>query len=142
MNKILIKLIGVLAIAIIPSIMAKAQQNKKIYKVVMQVSGNDTLVHKSVIRNINNVLKAFDEVKIEVVAHGPGIEFLLNSSAFVKYITELHNKGVVFLACQNTLDDKKISLSALNPIAVIVPSGIAHLIRRQDEGWSYVKAGF
>lgn len=112
------------------------------YKVVIQLSSNDTLVHKAVVNNINNILKAFDKVNIELVAHGPGIEFLLKTSIVKNSIELLHHKRITFIACQNTLTTKNIAQENLLPFCSIVNSGIAHIIKRQAEGWSYIKSGF
>ena len=112
------------------------------HKVVVQLTNNDTLVQKSMIRQLNNILNAFEKIKIEVVVHGPGIELLLNKSPLKNNVALLNQKGVAFLACQNTLNEKKIDRSELLPLCTVVPSGIAHIIVRQSEGWSYIKAGF
>ncbi len=112
------------------------------YKVVFQLSNNDTLVHKALVKQLNNLLNSMNHVKIEVVTHGPGIEFLMNTTRLTNNIEELHKKDVVFLVCNNTLIDKKLTSAVLLPIAKVVPAGIAHIIKRQAEGWSYIKVGF
>ncbi|MEJ5960882.1 DsrE family protein [Pedobacter immunditicola] len=119
-------------------------KNKQIdfQKVVIQLSSNDTLVHRSLLKQLNNIQKAFNKVTIEVVAHGPGIELLSKQSPFINTIAVLHQRGIAFLVCQNTLNEKKVSPQALVPLIKIIPSGLAHVITRQSEGWSYLKAGF
>lgn len=118
------------------------QQETKKYSVVIQLSSSDTLAYKAVINNIHNILKAFDKIDIALVAHGDGIGFLLKTSVVKNDIALLHQKGVVFIACQNTLTKKKLDKDSLLTFSTIVPSGIAHIIHRQTEGWSYIKAGF
>jgi uncharacterized protein len=111
-------------------------------KVVFQLSNNDTFVQKSLIRQLNNVLKSIDEIEIEVVTHGYGIDLLLRDTAFQKDIVALHERGVRFLVCRNTLDQDKISEENLLKFVTIVPSGLAHVITRQSQGWSYIKASY
>lgn len=111
-------------------------------KVVFQLSNNDTFVQKSLIRQLNNVLKAIDEIEIEVVTHGYGIDLLLEDTAFQKDIVALHERGVRFLVCRNTLEQDKIAEENLLKFARIVPSGLAHIITRQSQGWSYIKASY
>lgn len=115
--------------------------NKK-YHAVFQLSTSDTLVHKSFIKQLNNLINAMDRVEIEVVTHGPGVEFLFKNSAHRNNIEKLRQRGVTFLVCQNTLNEKKIQSSEFLPLAKIIPAGIAHVIIRQSEGWSYIKVGF
>ena len=52
-----------------------AQSNKQ-YKIVFQLTSNDTLVHKALIKQISNALTAAPKSKIEVVCHNNGITML------------------------------------------------------------------
>lgn len=112
------------------------------YQVVFQLSSSDTLVHKALTKQLNNLLAAMPGVTIEVVTHGPGITFLQQSSTVKNNLEKLQQLGVTFLACRNTLLEKKIDPGTLLPFASVIPAGLAHIIRRQSEGWSYIKAGF
>jgi len=114
----------------------------KEYKVVFQLSSNDEQVCKSLLKQIGNVTKELSEIKMEIVTHGPGIELLLLNTRFINLLEEKANRGVRFLVCRNTLIEKAITASEIISVAEIIPSGIAHLIVRQSEGWSYIKAGF
>lgn len=117
-------------------------KNSTAYKVVIQLTNDDIKVHKSMVRQINNILKALEQVNIEVVTHGPGLELLLQTSSLKNNLELLTQKGVMFLVCQNTLNEKKIDISQLLSFSKIIPSGVAHIIVRQSEGWTYLKAGF
>lgn len=112
------------------------------YKVVFQLSSNDTLVHKGLVKQLDNLLVAMDNIEIEVVVHGPGAAFLKNSSKFKTEIARFSNSGIKFLICRNTLKEKKINENELLPQVRIIPAALAHIIKRQAEGWSYIKAGF
>ena len=46
------------------------------------------------------------------------------------------------MGCANTLKARNLTKEALIPEAVAVPSGIGEVIMKQEEGWSYLKAGF
>ena len=73
--------------------------------------------------NIRNHLDADPTVKIVVVAHGAGLDFLLdgatgsNGQPFAGTIADLANKGVRFAACNNTLQTRNISRDRLFPRA-------------------------
>ena len=64
--------------------------------------------------NIRNHLVAEPNVQIVVVAHGLGIDFLLDGAVnqmdqpFAGAVSELTAKGVEFRVCQNTLNNRKI----------------------------------
>ena len=87
--------------------------------------------------NIRNHLEADPDVKIVVVAHGLGLDFLLdgatspNVQPFAGAIADLTNKGVRFAACNNTMQNRKITRDRLVMEAVVVPSGVAEVARLQ-----------
>lgn len=118
------------------------RKQKRSYKVVVQLSSEEVAVHKAMIKQLNNAMDALDQLEIEVVVHGLGIGFLLPSSPVINSIEKLHKSGVTFLVCRNTLNDKKLERSDLFPGTNVIPSGVAHVIVRQAEGWSYLKTGF
>ena len=126
-----------------PSVFAQSVVSTKAHKVVIQLTNSDTLVHKMVIRQINNLLTAAPNAQIEVVCHSSGIEFLTTEKTKVgKGITELKAKGVIFAACENTLRERKIEKSEIVSDAIFVPAGILEVIMKQEDGYSYLKAGF
>lgn len=113
------------------------------HKVVIQLTSEDSLVHKSLMKQLNNILTAAPDTKIEVVCHGPGINMLVIDKTIVHdRIQQLKSKGVVFMACENTLRERNISKEKIIPEAGFVPSALVEIITKQEEGWSYIKAGF
>lgn len=95
--------------------------------------------------NIRNHLAADPTAKIVVVAHGAGIDFLLDGAVntqkqpFAGSISDLANKGVEFRVCNNTLVSRNISPDKVVMEAKIVPSGVAEVARLQArEGFVYL----
>ena len=114
-------------------------KSDKKYKVVIQLSGNDSKLQKATIGQVNNILKALEDIDIEVVTHSHGIEMLFNHSLLKNNLDQLHQKGVAFLVCQNAMAAQNIEKDSLLPFARVIPSAVAHLIVRQSEGWSYLR---
>jgi intracellular sulfur oxidation DsrE/DsrF family protein len=116
---------------------------KEKLKVVFQLTSNDTLVQKSLVKQLNNFLTAAPNAKIEVVCHNNGISFL--QAALTKQtdgIKALHDKGVDFVACANTLRERKIKVEELLTTCRTTPSGVVEIALKQHKGWAYLKAGF
>ncbi|MCA0428748.1 MAG: DsrE family protein [Bacteroidetes bacterium] len=115
----------------------------KKHKIVMQLTSSDALVHKGLIKQLNNLKKGWgDTVLLEVVCHGPGIEFLMSEkTTFKTEIYELKEKGVDFVACENTLREKQISKEQILPDLRFVLMGIGEIVLKQEAGWTYIKAG-
>lgn len=115
--------------------------NKKL-KVVFQLTSNDTLAQKALVKQLNNFLAAAPKAKLEVVCHNNGISFL--QSAVTKQgekIRDLHKRGVDFVACENTLRERKIKKEELIQECRTVPAGVVEIVLKQDKGWAYIKAG-
>ena len=100
----------------------------------------------SAIRNIRNHLSADPKVKIVVVAHAGGINFLLrdakdkNGNPYEVAVQDLTSKGVEFRLCNFTLQARNIDPKMVIEEAKIVPSGVAEVSRLQaQDGYAYLK---
>ncbi len=112
--------------------------------VVIQLTSNDTLVWKGLMNNLKNLKAGWgDNVQIEVVAHGAGIEMLMTSKTTQQpKITAFKNSGIVFVGCENTMRERKIAKEEIIAEAGFVPMGVGEIIMKQEQGWSYLKVGF
>lgn len=113
-------------------------------KTVYHINNSD--VAFAAMHNIQNQMKADPGVKIVVVAHGKGIDFLLdgatdkNGNPYNIMEEQLMAEGVQFHVCNNTLMSRKIDPKRVIPGAKIVPSGVADLAKLQNsEGYVYIK---
>ena len=114
------------------------------HRVVIQLTSNDTLVWKALMNNIKNMKTGWgDSVAIEVVAHSNGIDFLIKGKTTQQeQITYYKSQNVIFVGCENTIRERKISKENIIPEAGFVKMGIGEVILKQEQGWSYIKAGF
>jgi intracellular sulfur oxidation DsrE/DsrF family protein len=53
----------------------------------------------------------------------------------------LHNRGVIFNACEFSIKERKLDKSKISMIAGFVPAGIIEIVSKQEQGWNYIKAG-
>ncbi len=125
---------------ILLSVVVYAQSETKI---VLHLQSADTVVHKSLVNQVGNIKKAMPEAEIEVVCHGPGLEFLLKKkSTYVNRIHKMNLTDVSFVGCEFTMSQKNIKRDDLVPFATTVPYGLVEIIQKQKENWNYVKLGF
>ena len=137
-NFISILLVGV---AILFSNSTNAQSLKE-HKVVIQLNTADTASWSSIIGNIKNLQKVWpNNINIEVVVHGKALNLLVaNKTHLANDVNTLLKEGIVFLACENSMKKYNINKIDLLPVVNTVPSGVAELILKQEQGWSYLKA--
>ncbi len=114
-------------------------------KVVYHVSENLEQAANA-LRNARNQISVDPTVKIAMVTHAGGVDFLLdgakdkNNALFAPTVEELKRMGVEFKVCQITLQRRNIDPKRVIDEATMVPSGVAEVSRLQArEGYVYVK---
>lgn len=114
---------------------------ERTYRVVVHLDESSPEKHQEVLRNITNLLNDLgpEQTQVELVTHGPGIDLLLQGSSFAEQVRQLQDRGVVMAVCHNTLRGRSIPEERVLPGATVVPAGIGELVRRQREGWQYVR---
>ena len=96
--------------------------------------------HASVLLNISNLLNEMgDETRVELVVHGPALSVVVAESPHSAKVSDLLSRGVTVAACANTMRGMNISAETLIEGVHVVPSGVAELVRRQRQGWAYIR---
>ena len=114
------------------------------HRVVIEVNTEGAEAWNGVLNNIENLQKAFgdSEVQIESVSHGKGLGLLLKTNDAIRArLEQAAAKGVMFAACQNTMRRQHVTKEDLFPFVITVDSGVAEVVRKQEAGWAYLKAG-
>lgn len=76
---------------------------------------------------------------VEVVVQGPLVAQLAAGSDLSEAIGDLGSKSVRVLACENSLRSTGLEAGHLAAGTGTVPAAVAHLARRQWEGWAYIR---
>ncbi|MGE5668773.1 MAG: DsrE family protein [Betaproteobacteria bacterium] len=110
-------------------------------RVVMQVSQADNARWELALNNAENLQEALgaNNVDIEIVAYGPGIKMLELQSTSGNRIADAIKRGVKFSACEVTMRKAKLTKADMLDNIGYVPGGVVELMRRQQEGWAYIK---
>lgn len=132
-----------LFIALLVGFAAHAQDKPAHHRIIMQLSSGDTLVHRNLMKQLRNMKEAAPTMELEIVCHGPGMDLLMSDRSIVAgKVKEFAGQGIVFTACENTIRERNLDRSKVLPQAGYVKAGIIRIVERQEEGWSYIKAGF
>jgi intracellular sulfur oxidation DsrE/DsrF family protein len=110
-------------------------------KVVFQVSDADPKKWTLALNNAKNIQAALgrDNVDIEIVAYGPGIGILKGDSEAKAKVEEAQSAGVKLVACENTMASQKLVKTEMLPGISYAPAGVVEIMRRQQEGYAYIK---
>ncbi len=113
-------------------------------RVVYHVDDAKTQALKG-LRNMRNQLDVAPATTMVLVAHGDGVDFLLegakdaNGSDYAGPVAALVARGVRFEVCEITLKNRKLSRDQFIAEADFTPSGVVRVTRLQAEGYSYIK---
>lgn len=108
--------------------------------VVVHLPESDPQRQGAVLRNTANLVRALEPgAEVELVTHGPGVELCTGESGLAETVAGLQGAGVTVCACANTIAARGLGEADLLAGVTVVDSGVAHLVRRQREGWSYLR---
>ncbi len=113
-----------------------------VHKIVIQVSSNNPKTMNLALNNATNIINALgqDNVKVEVVAYGPGIALLLKKNRhFRKRVSSLRLYGVQFAACGNTMRHLGLSKKEIDEGVPVVKAGVLEIMKKEEKGWSYIR---
>ena len=136
-------LAATLAAALLPWGAASAQNLDlaRPHKLVLQVSDADPAKWNLALNNARNVWTDLgrDQVAIEIVAYGPGINMLKMDSVVGSRVAEAMAAGMSVVACGNTMKNQKLTREDMLPNLGYVEAGVVQIMKRQREGFAYVR---
>jgi len=109
-----------------------------------------------VLGNITNFLNDVgqDNANIEVVINGEAVSIFKNrcqpaeggglcdgsiNGSLLEQMEKLSKVGVKFVACRNALKGQLVDEESLPDFVTVVPAGITEIVRKQAEGYAYIK---
>jgi len=118
-------------------------------KVLIHLARDDAEQLSQALDDIESTLKHYRETRqsarVEVVVNGKGLELVrIDTSAFAGRIQRLQREyeNLTFAACQNTIDRlarEQGIIVRLLPGVITIDSGMAEIMRRQNQGWTYLQ---
>ena len=110
-------------------------------KLVVQASESDPARWNLLLNNVKNAQREMEAslAEVEIVAFGPGLAMLKEGSEVGSRIQEALSRGVKVLACRNTMAGMNLKETDLQANIGFVSSGVVEIIRKQAEGYSYLR---
>ncbi len=109
------------------------------YRVIFHLHEEEkgNIAFSNIINLINDLGE--DELEIELLMNGTGVRVMLEDGGYIHKVDYLSNKGVKFSVCSNSLKGLKIDEDELIDEYEKVSSGVGELVKKQEDGWSYIK---
>jgi len=110
-------------------------------RAVFQVSDADPQKWNLTLNNAKNVQDDLgsESVDLEIVVYGPAIGMLKGDSPVAKRIADALKSGVKVVACENTMKAQKLVHADMLPGIGYVPAGVVELMKKQHEGYAYIR---
>jgi uncharacterized protein len=120
------------------SIFAKAQVP---YHVAFDITTGDTAAHARVLRWAKGITESDPAARVVIVMYGRSVDMVVNDKSSVKSeVQRLANgKQVSFVACEHALQVFNIDKSRLITGVTTAPDGVYELVKKQAEGFGYIK---
>ena len=118
-----------------------AATGQKRYKMVIQVSDKDPATWNLALNNAKNLQEDVGaaNVDVEIVVYGPGIGMVKLDSLNGARVAEAIKANVNVVVCENTMRAQKITTADLLPAMSYVPAGATEVMKKQSEGWAYLR---
>jgi len=143
MKKYLLKIATLLLLPFFLVATAYAQENTA-NKLVIQVSTDDVITQKIALNNAVNLQKLYglDNIVIEIVAYGPGLQLLTENSVVASRVESLAMQEITFSACENTMEAQHKRTGKM-PLLLdgvgTVNAGVARIMELQQQGYAYIR---
>jgi len=132
-----------------PAIVQNEVPHNATTKVLVHLARDDADQLSQALDDIEGLLKHYSKARqsarVEVVVNGKGLELVrTDTSLFAARIQRLQREydNLTFAACQNTIDrlarEQGIVVRLL-PGVITIDSGMAEIMRRQNQGWAYLQ---
>lgn len=111
------------------------------HRVVIQINEDDAKKWHAVLTNIRNIQADVGaaNIRIAVVVISQGLGMLLADALTANGVQDAMATGVEFIACGNSMKAQKVGQADLVEGSHVAVAGYAELIRRQEQGWAYLR---
>ena len=118
-------------------------------RIVFHLNNPDQTAATDLLDEVERLLIAYEAegrpLRVEIVSHGEGLSLLRERLSVNKTkVKELAHRfpNLTFVACLNTMERLRVEQGIevkLVPEAEVTRSGVSHVVKRQREGWSYIR---
>lgn len=128
---------------------ATTLSEQSVTKVLVHLTSSDIESGLNTLNNLQLLLQEYQDkqqrVQVEVIANGKGIKFLDAGNKVVsqriQQLTNLYH-NLTIAACRYSIEQLRISSGQnlqLIPQVKLIDSGVVEVIKRQNEGWTYIR---
>jgi uncharacterized protein len=107
--------------------------------VVVQANGTSAAEFKRALILASNMHEVLSKTRFEIVVYGASVRLLSAFSDELPLIQKVQAEGIVVIACGRSLATEHMSPDELAPGIRNVPFGAVWIVKREKQGWQYIK---
>ncbi|WP_242086531.1 DsrE/DsrF/DrsH-like family protein [Aestuariivivens sediminis] len=112
-------------------------------KIIIDVTSTNFKVYQSVLLTLRIMTDSHPNTQFDVIAYGEAVPMMMKNQSVVsdeisKYI---ENKNISFTACEVSMSLFNIKREQLLDGVKTVNNAIDEIVKKQGEGWGYIKSG-
>jgi len=114
----------------------------KQYQVIFHLDEEPIEKVTFVLNNILNLLADLgsQNVDVELLVNGPAVKaFKAGESPISEHLSKVQDQSVAIALCNNALNLFDLKPEGMLHGVIVVPSGVGELVRKQAEGWAYIR---
>lgn len=131
----------IFALLVISEIQVFAQSNDQ--RIIIDVTSTDNKVYQSTLLMVNLMSQSYPETKFDVIAYGEAVPIFMKDRTPVASDIKKHisNENISFTACEVSMSLFNIKEDQLIDGVIVVENAVNEIVRKQGEGWGYIKSG-
>ncbi|WP_242117109.1 DsrE family protein [Aestuariivivens sediminicola] len=112
-------------------------------KIIIDVTSTNFKVYQSVMLTLRIMTESHPNTQFDVIAYGEAVPMMMkNQSVVADQITQfINNKNVRFTACEVSMTLFNIKREQLLDGIQTVANAVDEIVKKQNEGWGYIKSG-
>jgi intracellular sulfur oxidation DsrE/DsrF family protein len=118
-------------------------------RIVFHLTNADQTLAGELLDDVEQILSSYQHegkpLRVEIVSNGDGLSLLRarlsRHKQRINKLAGLYN-NLTFVACKNTIQRLQVSEGIeinILPEAEVINSGVDHVVKRQREGWAYIR---
>lgn len=117
------------------------QAQTETVRLVLDVTSGEEATQKAALRHLQLMNEAYPDSKFELVIYGQALPMVIaDGSPFAEQVAALKGRDQLAIkACEGSMRRFKVTKEDLLPGVSTVPDAIMEIVKKQSEGWAYIK---
>ncbi|WP_242131364.1 DsrE family protein [Aestuariivivens marinum] len=112
-------------------------------KIIIDVTSTNFKVYQSVLLTLKIMTKSHPNTQFDIIAYGEAVPMMIKNQSVVadEILKYIENQNISFTACEVSMSLFNIKREQLLEGVKTVANAVDDIVKKQNEGWGYIKSG-